>query len=133
MTKLTQTTFKMKLFNTEKEYDQALNRLNDIFDSTPESADGQEAELLALLIEEYEGQHHQIEAPDPITAIKIRMEELNLRQKDLVGVVGSKGIVSEVLNRKRRLTVRMIRDLSEKLKLSANVLIQEYNLKTEVK
>lgn len=119
---------KHRLIKTEKQYDEALERLNDIFDASPNSKEGQEAELLALLIESYEETHHPIDVPDPIVAVRIRMEELQLKQKDLVGVVGSKGIVSEVLNRKRKLTVRMIRNLSERLKITPNVLIQDYEL-----
>ena len=118
----------MKLIRTEKEYDKALNRLNKIFDAKPETKLGQEAELLALLIEEFEEINYPIEAPDPIRAIRIRMEELEMKQKDLVGIIGSKSIVSEVLNKKRRLTVKMIRNLSDKLKIAAKVLIQEYEL-----
>ena len=118
----------IKIIKTEKEYDEALKRLNEIFDASPNSDEGQEAELLALLIENYEDEHYKINSPDPITAIRIRMEEMQLKQKDLVGIVGSKGIVSEVLNRKRRLTVRMIRNLSNKLKITPNVLIQDYQL-----
>lgn len=117
-----------KIIKTEKEYDQALERLNEIFDATPNSEEEQEAELLALLIENYEDEHYKINTPDPITAIRIRMEEMQLKQKDLVGIVGSKGIVSEVLNRKRRLTIKMVRNLSKRLKISPNVLIQDYQL-----
>ncbi len=118
----------MKLIRTEKEYDQALKRLNVIFDAKPNTKQGQEAELLALLIEEYEEINYKIEAPDPIAAIRIRMEELEMKQKDLVGVIGTKSIVSEVLNKKRTLTVNMIRNLSSKLKIATKVLIQEYEL-----
>ena len=125
-----QTQFKMKLITTEKEYNKVLNRIDEIFDSSPKSKEGQEAEVLALLIEEYENKYYPIEAPDPITAIRIRMEEMKLKQKDLVGIIGSKGIVSEVLNRKRKLTVAMIRNLSEKLKIIAQILIKDYELKS---
>ena len=118
----------MRLIKSEKEYENALQRLDEIFDAKSSSKEGQEAELLALLIEEYENKYHPINAPDPIAAIRIRMEEMQLKQKDLVGVIGSKGIVSEVLNKKRKLTVNMIRNLSEKLKIAVNVLIQEYDL-----
>ncbi len=118
----------MKLIKTEKEYDKALNRLNTIFDAKPKSKLGEEAELLALIIEEYESINYPINSPDPIVAIRIRMEELELKQKDLVGIIGSKSIVSEVLNKKRTLTVNMIRNLSSKLKIAAKVLIQEYDL-----
>jgi len=123
-----QTLYKMKLKKTEKQYDQALERLNKIFDAPSNTKEGQEAEILVLLIENYEEEHYKIEAPDPITAIRIRMEEMQLKQKDLIGIVGSKGIVSEVLNRKRRLTVKMIRNLADKLKITPSVLIQEYQL-----
>ncbi len=119
---------KHKIIKTEEEYEAAMERLEQIFDADPNSKEGQEAELLALLIEDYEGQHHQIGIPDPIVAVRIRMEELELKQKDLIGVVGSKGIVSEVMNKKRRLTVKMIRNLSELLKITPNVLIQDYEL-----
>lgn len=123
-----QTQFKIKIIKSEKEYDNALSRIEEIFDSKPNSQKGREAELLALLIEEYEREHYPISAPDPIEAIKIRMEELELKQKDLVGIIGNKSIVSEVLNKKRKLTVQMIRILSEKLNLTAQVLVQDYNL-----
>jgi HTH-type transcriptional regulator/antitoxin HigA len=119
---------KHKIIKTEEEYEAAMERLEQIFDADPNSKEGQEAELLALLIEDYEDQHHQIDIPDPIVAVRIRMEELELKQKDLIGVVGSKGIVSEVMNKKRRLTVKMIRNLSELLKITPNVLIQDYEL-----
>ena len=119
----------MKLLTTEKEYNKALDRLNDIFDAKPNSKEGQEAGVLALLLEDYEEKDDKVESHDPIAAIQIRMEELNLKQKDLIGVIGSKGIVSEVLNKKRRLTIKMVRNLSDKLKIAAQVLIQEYELK----
>jgi HTH-type transcriptional regulator/antitoxin HigA len=118
----------MKLIETKFEYNKALKRMEEIFDAEPNTKEGQEADVLALLIEEYEEENYKIDSPDPIVAIKIRMEELKLKQKDLVGVVGSKGIVSEVLNKKRRLTINMIRNLSDKLKIAVNVLIQEYQL-----
>jgi HTH-type transcriptional regulator/antitoxin HigA len=119
---------KIKIINTEAGYNQALKRMELIFDCEPTSKEGEEAELLALLIEDYEERIYPIEAPDPITAIKIRMEEMELKQKDLIGVIGSKGIVSEVLNRKRKLTLNMIRNLSEKLKIAVKLLIQEYEI-----
>jgi HTH-type transcriptional regulator/antitoxin HigA len=118
----------MKLITTEKEYDKALRRLDEIFDAKANTKEGQEAEVLALLIEEYEEKYYKIESPDPITAIRIRMEEMEMKQKDLIDVIGSKGIVSEVLNKKRKLTVNMIRKLSDKLNITAQILIQEYDL-----
>ena len=117
-----------QIIKTEAQYESTLDRLNEIFDSNPKTPEGQEAELLALLIENYEDEKYPINAPDPIIAVKIRMEELDLKQKDLIGIVGSKGIVSEVLNKKRKLTVKMIRNLSELLKITPKVLIQDYEL-----
>ena len=109
----------MKLIRTEKEYDRGLDRLNNIFDAKLKSKEGQEADVLALLIQQYEEEHYSIGSPDPSTAIRIRMEEMEIKQKDLMGIIGSKGIVSEVLNRKRKLTTNMIRNLLEKLKITA--------------
>jgi HTH-type transcriptional regulator/antitoxin HigA len=81
-----------------------------------------------LLIENYENQHYPIESPDPIEAIKIRMEEMDIKQKDLVGVIGGKSRVSEILNKKKRLTVDMIRKLEKMLHISASVLVNNYQL-----
>ena len=113
---------------TEKDYDQALERLEVIFDAAPHSKEGDEAEILTLLIENYENKYFPIDAPDPIEAIKIRMEEMNLIQKDLIGIIGGKSRVSEILNKKKRLTVEMIRELERVLHLSASVLIRSYKL-----
>ncbi len=118
----------IKLIKTEKDYNRALQRLEEIFDAPPDSSEGDEAELLALLIDNYENEYHSIEAPDPIEAIKIRMEEMDLKQKDLVDVIGSKSKVSEVLNRKKRLSVDMIRKLEELLNISASVLVANYKI-----
>lgn len=118
----------LKPIKSEKDYRNALNRLEVIFDAPIDSKEGDEAEILSLLIENYENEHYPIEAPDPIEAIKIRMEELNMRQKDLVGVIGGKSRVSEILNRKKRLTVDMIRELERILQISASVLVNNYQL-----
>ncbi len=113
---------------TRTDYEKALSRLDQIFDAPINSNEGDEAEILSLLIENYEDKHFSIEAPDPVEAIKIRMEEMNLKQKDLVGVIGGKSRVSEILNKKKRLTVEMIRNLAEKLNLSASILVSNYSL-----
>lgn len=118
----------MKLIKSEHDYDQALERLNQIFFAPKDTPESDEAEVLTVLIETYEARYYHIEAPDPIAAIKIRMEEKNLRQKDLVGLIGSKGRVSEVLNRKKKLTVEMIRSLNIFLDLPTDVLVREYEL-----
>ena len=111
---------------TEEDYQTALGRLDAIFDAPIGSLESDEADILAVLIDEYEKKHHAIEAPDPIEAIKIRMEEMQLKQVDLVREIGGKSRISEMLNRKRKLTLEMIRYFADKLNLSANVLIRDY-------
>lgn len=118
----------LKPIKSDKDYRNALERLEVIFDAPIDTKEGDEAEILSLLIENYENEHYPIEAPDPIEAIKIRMEQLNMRQKDLVGIIGGKSRVSEVLNRKKRLTVDMIRKLEKILQISASVLVNNYKL-----
>lgn len=118
----------IKPIKTEKDYEKALQRLEQIFDASPDTKEGDEAEVLSLLIEYYEDRYYPIEAPDPIEAIKIRMEELNLKQKDLIGIIGGKSRVSEVLNKKKKLTVEMIRKLEQALHLPASSLLGNYQL-----
>ena len=111
-----------------EDYNSAINRLEDIFDAPINSIEGDEAEILSLLIENFENTHFPIESPDPIEAIKIRMEELDLKQKDLIGVIGGKSRVSEILNGKKKLTVEMIAKLEKLLHISASILVKPYNL-----
>jgi HTH-type transcriptional regulator/antitoxin HigA len=117
-----------KLIKTEQEYRDALNRLYQVFDSHEGSKESDLADVLALLVEDYESRNYPIDPPDPIEAIKIRMEEMQLKQADLIHEFGGRNRVSEILNRKRKLTVEMIRRLTTRLNLSASVLIKEYNL-----
>ncbi len=119
---------KIKPIKTATDYQEALSRLEVVFDAKNGSAESDEANILALLIDEYESKHFPIEAPDPIEAIKIRMEELDLKQVDLVTEMGGRSRVSEVLNRKRKLTVEMIRKLTKRLNISAEILINDYQL-----
>ena len=122
-------TMNIQLIKNEVDYNQALKRLEVIFDASTGTTESDEADVLGLLIDEYEKQNYPIEAPDPIEAIKIRMEEMNLRQSDLITEIGGKSRVSEILNKKRKLTVEMIRNLAVRLNLSANLLIRDYQLK----
>ncbi len=126
---LKQFSMEIKLIKSEEDYRNALKRLETIFDAPIDSVEGDEAEILSLLIENYENKHYPIEAPDPVEAIKIRMEEMNLKQKDLVGILGGKSAVSEILNKKKKLTLEMIRALEVKLHISASLLIKNYQLK----
>jgi HTH-type transcriptional regulator/antitoxin HigA len=118
----------LKPIKTEQDYRAALKRLEEIFDSKLGTPESDELEILGLMVEDYENKHYPIEAPDPIEAIKIRMEEMGLKQVDLISEIGGKSRVSEILNRKRRLTVEMIRKLAIRLNLSANLLIKDYQL-----
>jgi len=118
----------IKLIKTEVDYQNALKRLEVIFDAKIGTPESDEADILGLMIDEYEKKHYNIEAPDPIEAIKIRMEEMQLRQVDLADAIGGKNRVSEVLNRKRKLTVDMIRNLTKRLNLSPGLLIHDYQL-----
>jgi HTH-type transcriptional regulator / antitoxin HigA len=113
---------------TEKDYRESLKRMEEIFDAELGSLESDEADILGMMIDEYEKKHYHIETPDPIEAIKIRMEEMQLKQVDLVDAIGGESRVSEVLNRKRKLTVGMIRNLTRRLNLSSEILISEYDL-----
>ena len=117
-----------KTITTEKEYEDSLARLSKIFKADTDSAEGMEAELLVTLIEKYEKEHYPIALPDPIEAIKETMERKGLKDKDLIQAIGSKTTVSLVLNRKRAMTIDMVRNLSALLKLPVEVLIQPYEL-----
>ena len=115
-----------KVIKTEKEYQAALSRLEEIFDSKKGSKNADELELLSLLIEKYEDEISPIDLPDPIEAIKFRMDQLGYKQKDLAKAIGLKSRVSEILNKKRKLTIDMIRRLHDTLGIPTEVLIKEY-------
>lgn len=116
----------LKLIKTEAEYNQALERLEEIFDSKPDTHEGDELEILGILIEKYEDEHFPIDMPDPIEAIKFRMEQMNYNQNDLAEFIGQKSRASEILNRKRKLSLEMIRKISSKLNIPSEILIQAY-------
>ena len=116
----------LKLIKTKKDYQQALDRLELIFDAKKETKEGDELEILGILIEQYESENFPIDLPDPIEAIKFRMEQLGYTQTDLAKVVGLKSRASEILNKKRKLSLDMIRQLHEKLNIPTDVLIQAY-------
>ena len=117
---------KIKVIKTEKDYQDALKRMEEIFDAEENTPEGDEAEILSILIEKYEDKHYPIEAPDPIEAIKFRMEQMNMRKKDLAEVIGYRSRVSEIFSRKRKLTLNMIRKLHNKLRIPYDSLITEY-------
>lgn len=117
---------KIKPIKTEKDYKAALERLEVIFDAKKGTELGDELEILGILIEKYEDNHFPIELPDPIEAIKFRMEQLGYSQNDLAEIIGLKSHTSEILNRKRKLSLKMIRNLHDRMKIPTEVLIQSY-------
>lgn len=128
MIKLTQTKFKMKIrpIRNEADYQKALERLEVIFDAKRGTEEGDELEILAMVIDNYENDNFPIDMPDPISAINFRMEQMGLKQKDLVKMIGFKSRVSEIMNRKRKLTLEMIRKLNADLNIPTEILIQDY-------
>jgi HTH-type transcriptional regulator/antitoxin HigA len=111
--------------HNEVDYDATLDRIDTLMDLDPEigSSEGDELEILVMLVEKYEEKHWAIATPDPIEAIKYRMEEMGLKQKDLVPLVGSKSKVSELLNHKISLSLSMISNISAKLHIPFEVLM----------
>lgn len=116
----------LKIIRTKKDYNQAMERLESLFEAKKGTSEGDELEVLSILIEKYEDEHFPIGLPDPIEAIKFRMEQMGYNQVDLAKVVGLKSRASEILNRKRKLSLDMIRQLHDKLHIPTDVLIQPY-------
>jgi len=110
----------------EEDYTQTLGYIENLMNAKPNTPQMDELEVLTTLVEAYEEQHYKLEAPDPIEAIKFRMEQEGLKQKDLVTIVGSKSRVSEILNRKRKLTIEMIRNLHMQLHIPIESLFLDY-------
>ena len=113
---------KIAPIRNEKDYQKALERLEDIFDAKKNTEEGDELEILSILIDRYENEHFPIGMPDPIEAIKFRMEQMGMKQKDLAEAVGFKSRVSEILSKKRKLTLDMVRKLNKTLHIPAEVL-----------
>ena len=116
----------VEIINTKKQYEKSLQRFEEIFLSKPNTKDGKEAQLLALVLKDYEDRHFKIEAPDPVEAIKYKMEQLHISKKELSEILGYSSSVSEILNRKRKLTLEMVRNLHEKLNIPLESLIRAY-------
>ena len=116
----------LKPIRTKKDYSQALEKLEGIFDAKKGTEPGDELEILSILIEKYENENFSIELPDPIEDIKFRMEQMGYNQADLANVIGLKSRASEILNKKRKLSLDMIRQLHNKLNIPTDVLIQPY-------
>jgi HTH-type transcriptional regulator / antitoxin HigA len=115
----------IKPIHTEHDYQKSLDRIEELFDARPGTKEGDELEILGILIDEYEKKHFLIEAPKPVEAIKFRMDQLGMQQKDLAKLLGSKSRASEILSGKRSLSLRHIKLMYKKLGIPAQVLIQE--------
>lgn len=116
------------ILKTEKDYNKAIKRFEEIFDATPGSSDSDEFDLLALLIHTYEEEHFHIENADPIQVIKMKMDYMGLRQQDLIPYFGSKSTASKILSYKSPLTLKHVWLLSEKLNLPAGLLATPYKI-----
>jgi HTH-type transcriptional regulator/antitoxin HigA len=113
----------IKAIKTEQDYQKALAALENIFDAKLGTPEGDAAELLIILIQDYERNHFPIEAPTPVEAIKFRMEQMNLRQADLAKYLGGESRVSEILNGKRSLTINMVSALNRELNIPLESLV----------
>jgi len=116
----------IKAIKTEEDYNQALRRLEVIFHTPIDSKEGDEAEVLSILIEKYEDENYAIDAPDPIEAILFRMEQMEMTKKNLADILGYKSRVSEIFSKKRKLNIQMIRNLHEKMNIPYESLITDY-------
>lgn len=119
----------IKPIKCEADYDAALARVDKLMDAELDTPQGDELDVLVTLIEKYETQHYSIDAPNPIEAIRFRMDQNGLKDKDLIPYIGQSGRVSEVLSFKRKLTLNMIRKLHSELNIPTESLIQDYELK----
>lgn len=115
----------IKPIKTKKEYGAALSFIDEYFNAKRGTPEASIVEVLTLLVEKYEEEHFPIDAPDPIEAIKFRMEQMGWTRKELVLVIGSKSKVSEVMNYRKSLSLPMIRRITHKMNIPAEVLIQE--------
>ena len=114
---------KLKPIRNDRELNRALKRIDELWGAKPNSQRGDELDILMLLVEKYEDEHYAIPASDPIEAIKFLMEQKNLSRKDLEPYIGTSGRVSEVLSKKRSLTLGMIKKLHKGLKIPYDCLI----------
>src|SRR5437660_2242614 len=117
-------TDEIKPIRSEADYEQALAEIEKLWGAESGTAEGDRLDVLATLIDAYEAEHHPMDPPDPIEAIKFRMEQQGLTRKDLEELIGTRTRIAEILNRKRGLSISMIRRLHERLGISADVLIR---------
>ena len=117
---------RLKIIKTKKDYEAALERFEAIFQAKSGTKESDEADLLAMLVKNYEEQHFVLDAPDPIEAIKYRMEQQGLTNKDLAVILGFKSRVTDIFKKNRKLNLAMVRKLHEALHIPLQSLIKEY-------
>lgn len=113
----------IKPIKTEQDYRDSIKRIEELWGAKKDTVEGDELDLLATLVESYEIKHYPIAPPDPIDAIKFRMEQMDMTKSDMVKYLGSQSRVSEILNRKRNLNLKMVKSLYKNLKIPAEVLL----------
>lgn len=113
---------------TNEDYEQALAQIEALFNAQPDTPEGDVLDVLTTLVEAYEGRNHPIDAPDPIEAIKYHLESRGLTRRDIEPYIGDRARVSEIMNKRRPLTLEMIRKLHEGLGIPAEILIQPYSI-----
>ena len=108
---------------TEQDYNDSIKRIEELWGAKKDTPQGDELDLLVTLVESYEMKHYPIAPPDPVDAIKFRMEQMDMTKADMVKYLGSQSRVSEILNRKRKLTLSMVKSLYKGLKIPAEILL----------
>ena len=116
----------LRVLKTKKDYTAALERFEEIFQARAGTEESDEADVLALLIREYEDKHYVIKAPNPLAAIRYRMEQQGLSNKDLAEILGFKSRVTDLFNKHRKLNLGMIRKLHDQLHIPLETLVREY-------
>lgn len=113
----------IRIIKTEQDYNSSINRVEELWGAKKDTPEGDELDLLITLVESYEMKHYPIAPPDPIDAIKFRMEQMDLTKADMVKYLGSQSRVSEILSKKRKLTLKMVKSLYKELKIPAEILL----------
>ena len=120
-------TMTINIIKSDEEYETAIKRIEQIIDAEPNTPEGDELELLSLLVEKYEKATYPLPEADPVDVIQYYMEQRGLKAKDLVGIIGDKAIVSKIMNRERKLNLKMVRNLHQKVKIPYSLLMNDYD------
>ena len=116
----------INIIKTDEEYETAIQRIEQIMDAEPNTPEGDELKLISLLVEKYEKETYPLPEADPIDVIQYYRKQRGLKPKDLIGIIGDKAIVSKIMNRERKLNLKMVRNLHQKVKIPYSLLMNEY-------